>query len=212
MIAPKAPGHLVRSEYTAGRGVPNLIAVHQDASGSAKDIVLAYSCGIGGGKAGILETTFEEETETDLFGEQTVLCGGITGLIEAGFETLVEAGYQPEIAYFECMHEMKLIVDMLYEGGNAWMWYSVSRTAEYGGLSRKRSTIVPEVKSAMKDALKKIQNGEFAKEWIKENEEGCANFERLRNESNAHQIEKVGAELRKMMPWIKKRETETGGN
>lgn len=212
MVAPKGPGHLVRSEYKKGMGVPNLIAVHQDASGKAKDIALAYSSGIGGTKAGALETTFYEETETDLFGEQTVLCGGIMELVIAGFETLVNAGYQPEIAYFECLHELKLIVDLVYEGGLSWMYYSVSETAEYGGLTGGPKVINEKSREAMKEALDRIQNGKFAKEWISESKVGFPVFKSLREKLENHQVEKVGADLRKMMSWIKKRDTETGGN
>jgi ketol-acid reductoisomerase len=212
MVAPKGPGHLVRSEYKKGMGVPNLIAVHQDASGKAKDIALAYSSGIGGTKAGALETTFYEETETDLFGEQTVLCGGVMELVIAGFETLVNAGYQPEIAYFECLHELKLIVDLIYEGGLSWMYYSVSETAEYGGLTGGPKVINDKSREAMKEALDRIQNGKFAKEWISESKVGFPVFKSLREKLENHQVEKVGADLRKMMAWIKKRDTETGGN
>ncbi|HOK39918.1 MAG TPA: ketol-acid reductoisomerase [bacterium] len=211
MVAPKGPGHLVRSEYMKGMGVPNLIAIHQDYSGKAKDIALAYSYGIGGTRAGTLETTFSEETETDLFGEQTVLCGGIMELILAGFETLVEAGYQPEVAYFECCHELKLIIDLIYEGGLSWMYYSVSDTAEYGGYTVGPKVINEESRKAMKEALRRVQNGEFAKEWIIESKVNYPLFKSLRAKLQNHQIEKVGAELRKMMPWIKRRETETGG-
>ncbi len=211
MVAPKGPGHLVRSEFMEGRGVPNLIAVYQDASGNAKNIAKGYSKGIGGSRAGIIETTFEEETETDLFGEQAVLCGGITELMKAGFNTLVEAGYQPEIAYFECIHEMKLIVDMIYEGGMAWMWYSVSDTAEYGGLTVGSKIITEESKKAMKDVLHRIQTGQFATEWIGETKVGQPCFKSLRKMSKEEQCEKVGETLRSMMPWLKKRSTETGG-
>lgn len=211
MVAPKGPGHLVRSEYLKGMGVPNLIAVHQNYSGKAKEIALAYSYGIGGTRAGTIETTFKEETETDLFGEQTVLCGGVMEMIMAGFETLVEAGYQPEIAYFECLHELKLIVDLIYEGGLSWMYYSVSDTAEYGGYTVGSKVVNESSRKAMKEALKRIQNGEFAKEWLTEAKVGFPVFKSLKENLQNHQIEKVGAELRKMMPWIKKRDTETGG-
>jgi len=204
MIAPKSPGHLVRRQYEAGQGVPNIIAVYQDASGKAKDIALAYSKGIGGTRAGVIETTFKEETETDLFGEQAVLCGGVTELIRAGFETLVEGGYQPEIAYFECLHEMKLIVDLIYEGGLSRMYYSVSDTAEYGGLTKGPKVIGKESKEAMKKLLEDIQTGEFATEWILENKANGPKFNALRRILQNSQIEQVGAKLRGMMSWIKK--------
>jgi ketol-acid reductoisomerase len=203
MIAPKGPGHLVRDEFVKGAGVPCLVAVHQNATGKALDTALAYGCAIGGGRGGIIETTFKEETETDLFGEQTVLCGGSAALIKAGFEVLVEAGYQPEIAYFEVMHELKLIVDLYYRGGLKFMNYSVSDTAEYGGMSVGSKIITEDTKSTMRAVLRRIQNGEFAKEWLDEHQSGGANFKRLREREAAHPIEKVGAELRKMMPWIK---------
>jgi ketol-acid reductoisomerase len=212
MIAPKGPGHLVRSEYMAGRGVPNLVAVEQDASGNAKNIALAYSKGIGGSRAGVIETTFKEETETDLFGEQAILCGGVTELMQAGFKTLVDAGYQPEIAYFECIHEMKLIVDLIYEGGMEWMWYSVSDTAEYGGLTVGPKMITDETRVAMKKVLERIQNGEFASEWLTETVVGQPKFKSLHNRTSEQLNEKVGAKLRKMMPWLHKRTTEVGGN
>ena len=202
MVAPKGPGHLVRRTYDEGGGTPCLIAVAQDASGSARELALAYADAIGGTRAGVLETTFEEETETDLFGEQVVLCGGLTALVQAGFETLVEAGYQPESAYFETLHEVKLIVDLIYEGGIAAMNYSISDTAEYGEMSRGPRVITPQTKAEMKKILGEIQSGEFAREWIAENENGRPNFERMRQEAAAHPIEKVGAELRSMMPWI----------
>ncbi len=202
MIAPKGPGHLVRDEYVAGAGVPCLVAIHQDSTGQAKKTALAYGAAIGGARAGILETTFQEETETDLFGEQTVLCGGSAALIKAGFEVLTEAGYQPEIAFFEVMHELKLIVDLYYRGGLKFMNYSVSDTAEYGGLSVGPKIITPETKNAMRAALKRIQNGEFAKEWIDEYASGGANFQKLRRADAEHPVEKVGDELRKMMSWI----------
>jgi ketol-acid reductoisomerase len=191
MVAPKGPGHLVRRTYTEGGGVPCLIAVSQDATGGAKALALSYADAIGGSRAGVLETTFEEETETDLFGEQVVLCGGLTALVQAGFETLVEAGYQPESAYFECLHELKLIVDLMYEQGIAGMRYSISTTAEYGDLTRGPRVINGE-----------IQSGEFAREFVGEVQAGGANFNELREQGKAHQIEQVGAELRGMMPWI----------
>lgn len=203
MIAPKGPGHLVRDEFVKGAGVPCLVAIYQNATGKALDIALAYGCSIGGGRGGIIETTFKEETETDLFGEQTVLCGGSAALIKAGFEVLVEAGYQPEIAYFEVMHELKLIVDLYYRGGLKFMNYSVSDTAEYGGLSVGPKIITDETKTVMRDVLKRIQSGEFAKEWLAEYQSGGANFKKLRQQDAEHPVEKVGAELRKMMPWIK---------
>jgi ketol-acid reductoisomerase len=210
MVAPKGPGHLVRSEYMEGRGVPNLIAVEQDASGNAKNIALAYSKGIGGSRAGVIETTFKEETETDLFGEQAILCGGVTELMQAGFQTLVEAGYQPEIAYFECIHEMKLIVDLIYEGGIEWMYYSVSDTAEYGGLTVGPRVITEESKKAMKEALRRIQTGEFATEWLNETIVGQPTFKSLHNIQKEKLNEVVGEKLRKMMPWLKRRKTEIG--
>jgi len=203
MIAPKGPGHLVRDEYARGGGVPCLVAIHQDATGNAMQIALAYGKALGGGRAGILETTFKEETETDLFGEQTVLCGGSAALIKAGFEVLIEAGYQPEIAYFEIMHELKLIVDLYYRGGLAFMNYSVSDTAEYGGLTVGPKIVTEETKNAMRAALQRIQSGEFAKEWLAEYAAGGENFKKLRAADAAHPIEEVGARLRKMMPWIK---------
>ncbi len=202
MVAPKGPGHLVRRQYAEGRGVPCLMAVHQDATGNARDLVLAYASGIGGGRAGIIETTFKDETETDLFGEQSVLCGGATELVRAGFETLVEAGYDPRLAYFECLHELKLIVDLMYEKGIQGMRFSISNTAEYGDMTRGPKVIGPEVREAMKQVLADIQSGEFAKEWIAENRAGAENFQRLRSEAQGHQVEKVGADLRSMMPWI----------
>jgi ketol-acid reductoisomerase len=204
MIAPKGPGHLVRDEFVAGAGVPCLVAIHQDGSGQALQKALAYGCAIGGGRGGIIETTFKEETETDLFGEQTVLCGGSAALIKAGFEVLIEAGYQPEIAYFEVMHELKLIVDLYYRGGLSYMNYSVSDTAEYGGYAVGKKMVTAETKQAMRDALARIQNGEFAKEWLAENEAGCPNFKKMREEDANHPVEKVGEELRKMMTWIHK--------
>jgi ketol-acid reductoisomerase len=202
MIAPKGPGHLVRRTYTEGGGVPCLIAVEQDASGNAKALALSYAHAIGGTRAGVIETTFTEETETDLFGEQVVLCGGLTSLVQAGFETLVEAGYQPEMAYFECLHEVKLIVDLMYEEGIAGMRYSISDTAEYGDLTRGPRVITPAVKKQMQRILKEIQSGRFAREWVAESESGRANFNALREAGRTHPIEEVGARLRSMMPWI----------
>ncbi|OGL41306.1 MAG: ketol-acid reductoisomerase [Candidatus Schekmanbacteria bacterium RIFCSPHIGHO2_02_FULL_38_11] len=204
MVAPKGPGHLVRRLYTEGRGVPALIAVYQDASKNAKKTALAYARGIGAARAGIIETTFKEETETDLFGEQAVLCGGATSLIMAGFETLIEAGYQPEIAYFECLHELKLIVDLIYEGGIANMRYSISNTAEYGDLTRGPRIITDETRKEMKKILLEIQSGEFAREWILENQANRPVFNALARKGSEHLIEKVGKELRKMMSWIGK--------
>lgn len=203
MIAPKAPGHRAREVFVEGSGVPMLVAVHQDASGNALNNALAYGKAIGGGRAGILETTFREEAETDLFGEQAVLCGGVTALIQAGFETLVEAGYAPESAYFECLHEMKLIVDLIYEGGMARMRHSISDTAEYGDYSRGPRIVTEETKKEMKKILKEIQNGSFAKEWITENQAGRPGFIAMRKNAQEHQLETVGKELRSMMPWIK---------
>jgi ketol-acid reductoisomerase len=202
MIAPKGPGHLVRRTYEEGGGVPALVAVAQDATGNARAVALAYAKGIGATRAGVLDTTFEEETETDLFGEQVVLCGGLVELIRNGFETLVEAGYQPESAYFETLHEVKLIVDLIYEGGIANMRYSISDTAEYGDMTRGSRVITPRTKEEMRKILDEIQSGEFAKEWIGENEAGRPTFNRLREESAKHPIEAVGAQLRAMMPWI----------
>ncbi len=202
MIAPKGPGHLVRSTYMKGAGVPTLIAVFQDASGKAKDIALSYASANGGGRAGIIETTFREETETDLFGEQAVLCGGATALVQAGFETLVEAGYAPEMAYFECLHELKLIVDLMYEGGIANMRYSISNTAEYGDLTRGPRVITEETKAEMRRILTEIQNGEFAREFILENQAGAATLKAKRRLGKEHPIEEVGARLRGMMSWI----------
>ena len=203
MIAPKAPGHRMREVYRQGNGVPSLVAVHQDATGKAKETALAYAWGVGSLRAGVLETTFKEETETDLFGEQTVLCGGVTSLIKAAFETMVEAGYQPESAYFEVMHELKLIVDLLYQGGMEYMRYSVSDTAEYGDYTRGPRIIDEDVKRKMKKVLSEIQDGSFAREWIAENDEGRPRFKLLREENSGHPIEKVGKELRGMMPWLK---------
>ena len=204
LIAPKGPGHTVRSQYLEGRGVPCLIAIHQDASGHAKDIALAYALGIGGARAGVMETSFKEETETDLFGEQAVLCGGVTALIKAGFETLVEAGYQPEMAYFECCHEMKLIVDLINEGGLNMMRYSISDTAEYGDYITGDKIITAETKKAMKNVLTDIQKGVFARDWLLENQVGKPFFNATKRIESEHQIETVGAELRKMMSWNKK--------
>lgn len=202
MIAPKGPGHLVRDEYVAGAGVPCLVAVYQDATGNALKKALAYGSAVGGGRAGIIETTFQEETETDLFGEQTVLCGGSAELIKKGFEVLIEAGYQPEIAYFEVLHELKLIVDLYYRGGLEFMNYSVSDTAEYGGMSVGPKIITDQTKEAMKQALERIQNGEFAKEWIGEYDSGGKRFQQLRDATASHPVEQTGAKLRKMMSWI----------
>jgi ketol-acid reductoisomerase len=202
MIAPKGPGHLVRRTYTEGGGVPALIAVAQDASGSARDLALSYADAIGGARAGVIETTFPEETETDLFGEQVVLCGGLTALVQAGFETLVEAGYAPEMAYFECLHEVKLIVDLMYEEGIAGMRYSISDTAEYGDLTRGPRIITDETRSEMRTILAEIQSGQFAEEWVNESESGRANYRRLQQQGREHPIEDVGGRLRSMMPWI----------
>ncbi len=204
MVAPKGPGHLVRHEYTIGRGVPCLLAVAQDVSGDTQKIGLAYASAIGGGRAGVIETTFKEETETDLFGEQAVLCGGLTALIQAGFETLTEAGYSPEMAYFECLHEMKLIVDLLYEGGVSNMRYSISNTAEYGDLTRGPRIVTERTKAEMKKILGEIQSGQFADEWISECDGGKENFKRMEAEGQRHEIEAVGARLRAMMPWLAK--------
>ena len=202
MVAPKGPGHLVRRTYVEGGGVPALIAVHQDPTGSARGLAMAYADAIGGTRAGVLETTFPEETETDLFGEQVVLCGGLTSLIKAGFETLVEAGYQPEAAYFECLHEVKLIVDLIYEEGIAGMRYSISDTAEYGDLTRGPRIITADVKAEMRRVLDEIQDGRFAEEWIAESRSGRARFHELEEQGKQHQIETVGKELRSLMPWI----------
>ncbi|MCX8084539.1 MAG: ketol-acid reductoisomerase [Calditerrivibrio sp.] len=204
MIAPKGPGHLVRAEYTKGGGVPCLIAVYQDYSGDSREVALSYAAAIGGARAGVLETNFKEETETDLFGEQAVLCGGLTQLIKYGFETLVEAGYAPEMAYFECMHEVKLIVDLLYEGGISNMRYSISNTAQYGDLTRGPKVIDPQVKENMKEVLRQIQSGEFAKEWMLENKAGRPVFNALTKADENHPIEQVGARLRGMMSWLGK--------
>jgi ketol-acid reductoisomerase len=204
MVAPKGPGHTVRGEYLKGGGVPCLVAVHQDASGDAKDIALSYASAIGGGKAGVIETTFREECETDLFGEQVVLCGGLVELIRAGFETLVEAGYAPEMAYFECLHEVKLIVDLIYEGGIANMNYSVSNTAEYGEYVTGPRIITKDTKTEMKRVLEDIQSGKFTRDWMLENKVNQTSFKATRARNNAHPIEEVGARLRAMMPWIGK--------
>ena len=202
MIAPKGPGHLVRSEYVRGAGVPALVAIQQDASGQALQTALAYASGIGATRAGVMETTFKEETETDLFGEQAVLCGGVSELIKAGFHTLVDAGYQPEIAFFECMHELKLIVDLIYRGGLSYMRYSMSDTAEYGDLSRGKRIINEQSRAEMKKILAEIQSGEFARDWILENQAGRAMFQTTRNREKALQVEQIGAKLRAMMPFL----------
>jgi ketol-acid reductoisomerase len=208
MAAPKGPGHLVRRMYEEGKGVPALVAVQQNASGKARETALAYAKGIGATRAGVLETTFQEETETDLFGEQVVLCGGTTELIRAGFETLVNAGYQPEVAYFECLHELKLIVDLIYEGGISGMRYSISDTAEYGDLAVGKRIVNEQTREEMKRVLAEIQSGDFAKEWILENQAGRPCFNALRARDQNHIIERVGKELRGMMPWIKGNEPE----
>jgi ketol-acid reductoisomerase len=202
MVAPKGPGHLVRRQYAEGRGVPCLMAIHQDGTGTAREKVLAYASAIGGGRAGIIETSFKDETETDLFGEQSVLCGGATELVRAGFETLVEAGYDPRLAYFECLHELKLIVDLMYEKGIQGMRHSISNTAEYGDMTRGKRVIGEETRAAMRKILDDIRSGEFAKEWIAENQAGGENFDRMREEAAGHQVEQVGKQLRGMMPWI----------
>ena len=202
MVAPKGPGHLVRHEYKRGAGVPCLVAVNQDPTGDTKSIGLAYASAIGGGRAGIIETTFREETETDLFGEQAVLCGGLTSLIKAGFETLTEAGYSPEMAYFECLHEMKLIVDLLYEGGISEMRYSISNTAQYGDMTRGPIVVNDETKGRMQSLLSDIQSGAFARDWMKEARNGGQRFQQLDDEAREHPIERVGARLRGMMPWL----------
>ena len=204
MVAPKGPGHTVRSEYQRGKGVPALIAIEKDATGVAKEVALAYASAIGAGRSGIIQTTFKEETETDLFGEQAILCGGISALVQAGFETLVEAGYQPESAYFECFHELKLIVDLMYVGGLEYMHYSVSDTAEYGDYVSGPRVITEETKKEMKRILNDIQTGVFAKNWILENQAGRPSFNRMRAIVADHQIEKVGKELRDQMPWLQK--------
>jgi ketol-acid reductoisomerase len=202
MVAPKGPGHLVRRQYEEGNGVPCLMAVHQDASGTAHDLVLAYASGIGGGRAAVIKTTFKDECETDLFGEQAVLCGGASELVRAGFETLVEAGYDPRLAYFECLHELKLIADLMYEKGIQGMRFSISNTAEYGDMTRGKRVIGEPSRAAMKEILGEIQSGEFAREFIAENEAGNPNFDRMRKEGADHQIEEVGEQLRSTMPWI----------
>ncbi|HYA12283.1 MAG TPA: ketol-acid reductoisomerase [Thermodesulfovibrionales bacterium] len=204
MVAPKGPGHLVRSEYLRGSGVPCLIAIHQDPSKNTKRVALAYASGIGGARAGVIETTFREETETDLFGEQVVLCGGLTSLILAGFETLVEAGYSPEMAYFECLHEVKLIVDLIYEGGISTMRYSISNTAQYGDLTRGPRIITEKTKKEMRKILEEVQSGQFAKEWILECRANKPVFNALTRKGEQHPIEEVGSKLRAMMPWLKK--------
>ncbi|MBP91289.1 MAG: ketol-acid reductoisomerase [Acidimicrobiaceae bacterium] len=202
MVAPKGPGHLVRRTYVEGGGVPCLIAVEQDPSGGARDLALAYADGLGGARAGVIETTFTEECETDLFGEQVVLCGGLTELVRSAFDTLVDAGYQPEICYFECLHEVKLIVDLMYEQGIAGMRYSVSDTAEYGDLTRGPRVIDDHVRETMKVILGEIQSGQFAEEWVAESRSGRENFKRLEDAGHEHRVEKVGSRLREMMPWI----------
>ena len=202
MVAPKGPGHLVRRQYLEGNGVPGLVAIHRDSSGQARDLVLAYAKGIGCTRAGVIETSFKDETETDLFGEQAVLCGGVTELVRAGYETLVEAGYDPRLAYFECLHELKLIVDLMYEKGISGMRYSISNTAEYGDLTRGKRIVDEQTRAAMKEILGEIQSGDFAREWIAENRAGQENFLRMREEQKNHQIEREGKELRSMMDWI----------
>jgi ketol-acid reductoisomerase len=202
MVAPKGPGHLVRRQYSEGKGVPGLVAIHQDATGNARALALAYAKGIGCTRGGVIETTFKDETETDLFGEQSVLCGGVTELVRAGYETLTEAGYDPRLAYFECLHELKLIVDLMYEKGITGMRYSISNTAEYGDLTRGKRVIGEPTRTAMKQILSDIQSGEFAKEWIAENRAGQENFQRMREEQKHHQVETVGKELRSSMDWI----------
>ncbi|HYJ00068.1 MAG TPA: ketol-acid reductoisomerase [Thermoleophilaceae bacterium] len=202
MVAPKGPGHLVRRQFTEGAGVPGLMAIHADDSGTARDLVLAYAKGIGCTRGGVIETTFKDETETDLFGEQAVLCGGVSELVRAGYETLVDAGYDPRLAYFECLHELKLIVDLMYEKGITGMRYSISNTAEYGDLTRGKRVITDDTRQAMKDILGEIQSGEFAREWIAENNAGQENFKRMREEQADHQIEREGKQLRSMMDWI----------
>jgi ketol-acid reductoisomerase len=211
MIAPKAPGHRVRELFTEGVGVPALLAIHQDPSGVAKENALAYALALGCLKAGVIETTFKEETESDLFGEQSVLCGGTSALVKAAFETLIEAGYQPEVAYFECMHELKLIVDLFYTGGLAYMRYSVSDTAEYGDYTRGPRVVDADTKVRMKKILSEIQSGQFAKEWIEENEKGRPNFNEMRKKEAAHPIEEVGKKLRAMMPFLQPKKRETAG-
>jgi ketol-acid reductoisomerase len=202
LVAPKGPGHIVRRQYLEGSGVPGLIAIHQDATGNAQQVALAYAKGIGNTRGGVFETTFKEETETDLFGEQAVLCGGATALVQAGFETLVEAGYNPEMAYFECMHELKLIVDLMYEKGLAGMRYSISNTAEYGDYTRGPRVVTDDTRAAMREILGEIQSGEFAREWIAENQAGQENFKRIRSQQADTQVESVGKRLRSQMDWI----------
>ncbi len=202
LVAPKGPGHLVRRQYTEGSGVPGLIAIHQDATGNARGLTLAYARGIGNTRGGVIETTFKDETETDLFGEQAVLCGGVTELVRAGYETLVEAGYDPRLAYFECLHELKLIVDLMYEKGITGMRYSISNTAEYGDLTRGKRVIGEATRASMKEILGEIQSGAFAREWIAENRAGQENFQRMREEQSHHQVEEEGRELRSHMDWI----------
>ncbi len=204
MVAPKGPGHLVRSEYTKGSGVPMLLAIHQDPSGATRKVGLAYASAIGGGRAGVIETSFREETETDLFGEQVVLCGGLTALIQAGYDTLVEAGYSPEMAYFECLHEVKLIVDLIYEGGIANMRYSISTTAKYGDVTRGPRVITDETRKEMRKILEEIQSGRFAREWVLENQANRPVYNALLTKGEAHPIEEIGGRLRAMMPWLKK--------
>lgn len=203
MIAPKGPGHTVRDQYTKGSGVPTLIAIAEDVSNTAKELALSYACAIGGGRTGIIETDFRQETETDLFGEQSVLCGGAMALIIAGFEVLVEAGYEPEMAYFECLHEVKLIVDLMYEGGIANMRHSISNTAEYGDVTRGKRLITEQTKEEMRKILKEIQSGDFAREWMDENKKGCQKLNQIREDFKQHKIEQVGSKLRQMMPWHK---------
>jgi ketol-acid reductoisomerase len=210
MVAPKGPGHLVRSEFERGGGVPCLVAVHQNATGKAREISLAWARGIGGARSGVIETNFKDECETDLFGEQAVLCGGLASLIKAGFETLTEAGYPPEMAYFECVHEVKLIVDLIYQGGLDYMRYSISNTAEYGDLTRGPRVVNPAVKAEMKKILAEITSGQFAKEWRAEYEGGMKNFKRLYEQDNSHPVEVTGRRLRKMMPWLKAKEPPKG--
>ncbi len=202
MVAPKGPGHLVRRQFTEGAGVPGLMAIHQDATGNARDLVLAYAKGIGCTRGGVIETTFKDETETDLFGEQAVLCGGVSELVQAGYETLVDAGYDPRLAYFECLHELKLIVDLMYEKGITGMRYSISNTAEYGDLTRGKRVVTDDTRAAMKEILGEIQSGQFAREWIAENNAGQENFKRMREEQAGKQIETEGKKLRSMMDWI----------
>jgi ketol-acid reductoisomerase len=211
MVAPKGPGHLVRRQFIDGKGVPCLIAVEQDSTGGAQALALSYAKAIGGTRAGVIKTTFTEETETDLFGEQAVLCGGLSALVQAGFEVLTEAGYAPEVAYFECLHEVKLIVDLMYEGGLAGMWYSVSDTAEYGGLTRGARVITPAVKEEMRKLLAEVRDGSFAREWVAEDDNGRPNFTKLQSESEQHPIEQIGVRLRELMPWIGRPLTDTAG-